>query len=139
MYYIIEGELSGATEKTFGAKAPDAQARRRHCYHPFLFSEWATSEAEIRRLKEEERVIIPPGDLLAHGIRSNCSVAASCPSPEEETLSYTPRLCCKPQYREPAGGRLHVSGINRVLSKHCAGSRDAIAGVLLSENTPCLV
>ena len=30
MYYIIEGELSGATEKTFGAKAPDAQARRRH-------------------------------------------------------------------------------------------------------------
>ena len=31
MYYIIEGELSGATEKTFGAKAPDAQARRRHC------------------------------------------------------------------------------------------------------------
>ena len=34
MYYIIEGELSGATEKTFGAKAPDAQARRRHwCTH----------------------------------------------------------------------------------------------------------
>ena len=30
MYYIIEGELSVATEKTFGAKAPDAQARRRH-------------------------------------------------------------------------------------------------------------
>ena len=30
MYYIIEGELSEATEKTFGAKAPDAQARRRH-------------------------------------------------------------------------------------------------------------
>ena len=37
MYYTIEGELSGATEKkTFGAKAPDAQARRRHWSESFL-------------------------------------------------------------------------------------------------------
>ena len=52
MYYIIEGELSGATEKTFGAKAPGAQARRRHWYklrsesrefHVFSSLRWETA------------------------------------------------------------------------------------------------
>ena len=51
MYYIIERELSGATEKTFGAKAPDAQARRRHWLDHFPMGYVLCSMVGIRHCK----------------------------------------------------------------------------------------
>ena len=59
MYYIIEGELSGATEKTFGAKAPDAQARRRHwCRQKLLHRSNALGLLQV------PQGLVPLGELL---------------------------------------------------------------------------